>query len=70
MMKSRKNAKKPVFQHITGIFGRKIFFSKIGIRHFLGIAILDHCAKNQKKLMSPSREKLVTDERTNEHQLI
>ena len=53
---------------ISGIFpafppGIK-FFPKIGLRHFLGIAILYHCAKNQKKRMSQSREKLVTDERT------
>ena len=54
------------FRHISGIFGRKIFFSKIGLRHILGIAILHLCAKNQKKLMSRSREKLVTDGRTNE----
>ena len=32
----------------------------------LPFAILDHCAKNQKKLMSQSREKLLTDERTDE----
>jgi len=31
----------------------------------MGITILHHCAKNQKKLMSQSREKLVTDGRTN-----
>ena len=42
------------------------FFSKIGLRHILGIAILHLCAKNQQKLMSQSREKLVTDGRTNE----
>ena len=36
------------------------FFSKIGLRHILGIAILHHCAKNQKKLTSQPREKLVT----------
>ena len=34
------------------------------LRHILGIAILHHCAKNKKKLMSQSREKLVTDGRT------
>ena len=53
-----------------GIFGpklaQKFFFSKIGLRHILGITILHQCAKNQKILMSQSREKLVTDERTNE----
>ena len=47
-------------------FPKKNFFLKIGLRHFLGITILHPCAKNQKKLMSQSREKLVTDERTNE----
>ena len=47
-------------------FAQKKFLSKIGLRHILGITILHHCAKNQKKLMSQSREKLVTDERTNE----
>ena len=47
-------------------FAPKNFLSKIGLRHILGITILHHCAKNQKKLMSHSREKLVTDERTNE----
>ena len=62
--------KKRVFRHISGIFpafsaGKK-FFPKIGLRHILGFAILHLCAKNQKKLMSRSREKLVTNERTNE----
>ena len=47
-------------------FPPKKFLSKIGLRHILGITILHHCAKNQKKLMSQSREKLVTDGRTNE----
>ena len=47
-------------------FTQKKFLSKIGLRHFLGIIILYHCAKNQKILMSQSREKLVTDEQTNE----
>ena len=41
------------------------FFSKIGLRHILSITILHLCAKNQQKLMSQSREKLVTDERRN-----
>ena len=45
-------------------FAQKKFFSKNRLRHILGIAILHHCAKNQKKLMSRSREKLVTDGRT------
>ena len=46
-------------------FAQKKFQSKIGPRHILDITILHHCAKNQKKLMSQSREKLVTDRRTN-----
>ena len=41
------------------------FFPEIGLFHILGIAISDLCAKNQQKLMSQSREKLVTDGRTN-----
>ena len=51
-------------------FAQKKFFSKIGLRHILGIAILHLCAKNQQKLMSQSREKLVTDGRTNGQRLI
>ena len=55
---------------VSGIFpvfsaGKK-FFPEIGLRHILGIAILHLCAKNQKKLMSQSGEKLVTDGRTDE----
>ena len=64
MMKSRENAQNRFFRHISGIFGRKNFFPKIGLRHILGVAILHLCAKKQKKLMSQSREKLVTDGRT------
>ena len=63
MIKSRENAKKTGF---PAFLARKNFFSKIGLRHILGIAIMHLCAKNQKKLMSRSREKLLTDERTNE----
>ena len=70
MTKFREKSKKPKFWAILGCFGPKFaqkkFFSKIGLCHILGIAILHHCAKNQKKLMSGSREKLVTDERTDE----
>ena len=66
MMKYRENAKKNRFlRHISGIFGRKNFFQKVGLRHILGIAIFHLCAKNQQKLMSQSREKLVTGGRTN-----
>ena len=46
-------------------FPPKNFLSKIGLRHILGITILHNCAKNQKILMSQSREKLVIDEQTN-----
>ena len=59
MMKSRENAKKPVFPAAGNEF-----FPEIGLRHILGIAIIHLCAKNQQKLMSQSREKLVTDGRT------
>ena len=51
MKESRENVKKPGFP-------------EIGLRHILGIAILHLCAENQKKLMSQSREKPVTDGRT------
>jgi len=60
-------SKKPYFWAFLGPkLAQKNFFSKIGLRHILGTTILHHCAKNQKKLMSQSREKLVTDERTDE----
>ena len=45
-----------------------IFFSKIGLRHILGIAILHFCAKNQKKTNEPISRKAGnrrTNERTN-----
>ena len=62
MMKSRENAQKPVFSGIIPAFSTgNEFFSKIGLRHILGITILHLCAKNQQKLMSQSREKLVTN---------
>ena len=65
MIKSRENAKKTGFSGTFPAFSAgKKFFPKIGLRHILGIAILHLCAKNQKKLMSQSREKLVTDGRT------
>ena len=44
-------------RHISSIFGRKKSFYKVGLRHFVGIAILHLCAKNQQKIMSQSREK-------------
>ena len=45
-------------------FAQKISFPKIGLRYILGIAILHLCAKNHQKIMSQSRQKLVTDART------
>ena len=39
-------------------------FCTKSFKNILDIAILHHCAKNQKKLMSQSQEKLVTDRRT------
>ena len=54
-------SKKPYF---WVVFGPNL--PKIGLRHIFGIAILHLCAKNQQKLMSQSREKLVTDAQTNE----
>ena len=47
-------------------FRPEIFFPEIGLHHILGITILHLCAKIQLKLMSQSREKLVTDERMDE----
>ena len=69
MIESQENAKKTGFSGIFPTFSAgKKFFPKTGLRHILGIAILRHCAKNQKKLMSRFREKLVTDRRTNDGQ--
>ena len=63
MMESRKSA-----NDFSGIFGQKNkFFPKIGLCHIFGIAILHIFTKNQKKLISQCREKLVTaDEGANE----
>ena len=48
MMKSRENALKTGFSGIFPAFSAgKFFFLKIVLRHFLGIAILHLCAKNQ-----------------------
>ena len=44
------------FLHISGIFGRKKMFSKIGLSHILGIANTRFCAKNQENQMMKSRE--------------
>ena len=50
-------SKKPQFQAILGQNLPKKFFSKIGLHHILRIAILHHCAKNQKKQIAKFREK-------------
>ena len=63
---SRKCQKTGFSGTFPAFSAKKKFFSKIGLRHILGIAILHLCAKNQKKLMSQSREKLLTDGRTDE----
>ena len=65
MIKSRKNAEKPGFPVISDIFGRKNYFLKSGSVTFWESPFCI-CVKNQKKLMSRSREKLVTDGRTEE----
>ena len=53
MMKSRENAKKPVFPAFSA--GNE-FFPEIGLRHILGIAILHLRAKFHKKILSTARE--------------
>ena len=67
-------AENPIFRQFFAQICPKNFLSKIGLRNILSITILHHCAKNQRILMSQSREKLVTDgrtnERTNRHRLI
>ena len=65
-----ENRKKPYFWAIFASLwpktGQKFFFWKIRLRHFLTIIVLHDHAKNQKISMSQSREKLITDGRTNE----
>ena len=56
MTKSRGNANNWFFRHISGIFGRKKIFSKIGLSHIFGIANTRLCAKNQEKQIMKSRE--------------
>ena len=63
MMESREIAKKPDILAFPG--RKKILFQNRASSLFRHIAILQHRAKNQQKLMSQSQEKLVTDERTN-----
>ena len=54
---SRKVQKTQILDHFGPEFAQKKFFSKIGLSHILSIAILHHCAKNQKKQMTKFREK-------------
>ena len=55
MMKSREYAKKPVFPAYFRHFRPgKICFSKIGLCHILGLAILHQCAKFHEKNMKYS----------------
>ena len=74
MMKSQENdAKKLVFRAYFRHFRREIFFSKIGLRHILGIAILHLCAKKTEESNESISRKAGnrrTDERTDEHGLI
>ena len=57
MMKSRENAKEPVFPAYFRHFRpEKICFSKIGLGHILDIAILHQCAKFHEKILSTARE--------------
>ena len=45
-----KSSKKPIFGQIWAKICRMRFFSKIGLRYFLGFIITYLHAKNQKKL--------------------
>ena len=42
-------------KRFSGIFGRKFFFSKIGLRHIFDIIILRQCAKFHEKISSTAR---------------
>ena len=67
MIKSRANAEKPVFPAYFRYFRpEKYFVQKPGSVTFWASPFCIIVQKNQKKLMSQSREKLVTDERTDE----
>ena len=66
MKESRENVKKPSFPAYFRYFQPgKIFFRKSGSVTFWALPFCIFVPKNQQKLMSQSREKLVTDERTN-----
>ena len=62
MIQFRENHKKPYFGPILGQFwpktGKKDFFSKIRLRHFLSWVTLGPHAKNQKNPMIQFGEKL------------
>ena len=66
MTQSREKSIKPHFGPFFGPnFPQKFFFSKIGLHHYLSSMNLQPRAKNQKKLMIQSGEKLRTNELTN-----
>ena len=73
MMKSRENAKKPVFRHISGIFGRKwIFSGNRAPSHFGHCYFAPLCQKSEKTNEPISRKagNRRTDGRTNGQRLI
>merc|ERR1712074_270329 len=53
-MVAKKCSKMHIFHTFFAIFGQKIFFSKIRLRHFFGTIESYLDAKNQKKLWSGS----------------
>ena len=65
MMKLRENAKKPVFPaYFRHFHPENFFFRKSGFATFWALTFCIFVPKIRKKLMSQSREKLVTDGRT------
>ena len=62
---SRKWPKTPILETKSEIIWRRIFFSKIGLHHFLRLIIGLLDAKNLRNPMIGFREKLVTNGRTN-----
>ena len=71
MIQFPENRKKPYFGHFLDQFwpktGKKDFFSKIGLRHFLSWVTLGPHAKNQKNPMIQFGEKLLTHTHTHTH---
>ena len=55
MIESGENPKDRFFRDISGPGDRKIFFSKIWLRHILGIIILRQCTKFHEKISSTAR---------------